>query len=86
MEQEAKKTGQLREIYERLGKRNQSVNDTLKLLKSRGVKASRASIYQTIDGRSNRREVVEAFMEVAEAELARRRQLEKRATRIIADS
>ena len=76
----------LRDLYDRLGPRNPSVNDTLKLLESRGIKASRASIYQTIAGRSRRREVVEAFLEVAEAEFERRRQVEQRANRLIAES
>lgn len=76
----------LRDLYERLGPRNPSVNDTLKLLEARGIKASRAGIYQTIAGRSSRREVVEAFLEVAEAEFERRRQVEQRATRLIAES
>ena len=74
----------LREIYDQLGPRNQSVNDTLKLLSGKGVKASRASIYQTIAGRSQRREIVEAFLEVAEVEFERRRQVEQRATRLLA--
>ena len=76
----------LREVYDRLGPRNQSINDTLQLLASRGIKVSRASVYQTIAGRSQRREVVEAFLEVAEAELERRRQVEQRAARLITEA
>lgn len=76
----------LRNLYDLLGPRNPSVNDTLRLLEARGIKASRASIYQTIAGRSRRREVVEAFLEVAEAEITRRREVEERASRLIAQS
>ena len=76
----------LREVYDRLGPRNPSINDTLKLLASRGLKVSRACVYQTIAGRSQRREVVEAFLEVAEAELVRRRQVEQRAACLITEA
>ena len=86
MEHNTTKSGALREVYERLGKRNQSVGDTLRLLTERGIKASRASIYQTIDGRSSRREIVDAFLEVAETEFARRRQIEERASRLVAEA
>lgn len=76
--------GALGEVYKRLGTRNNAVQDTLNLLTHRGLKASRASVYETIHGRSHRREIVEAFLEVAEAEFARRQQVEERAAVLLA--
>ena len=84
MEHNTSATPTLRDIYDRLGPRNQSVKDVLKLLTDRGIKASRAGIYQTIHGRSQRREVVEAFLEVAEAEFTRRRQAGERTRQLAA--
>lgn len=78
MEQNTTAPPTLRDVYERLGPRNQAVNDTLNLLKGRGIKVSKNGIYQTIEGRSNRREVVEAFLETAEAELQRRKDVQER--------
>ena len=85
MEQNTTQGPTLRDVYNRLGPRNQSVRDTLQRLADKGIKVSRASVYQTIEGRSNRREVVDAFLEAAEAEFARREQTQERISQLAAE-
>lgn len=72
----------LMDVFKRLGEGNTAVTDTLKLLTDRGVKCSRNSVYQTIHGRSSKREVVEAFLETAEAEFQRRKDVQERISQL----
>ncbi len=55
-------------------------------LRAEGVKISQSALYQAVAGRSHRKEVVEAFLEVAEAEFARRREVDERARQLVAQA
>ncbi|MBG8553978.1 hypothetical protein [Hymenobacter guriensis] len=83
MEQNTNSPTEFQQILQRLGTGNTVVRDTIQLLAQRGVKVSRSAMYQALDGRSNRKELIEAFLETAEAELERRRQVRERAARLI---
>ncbi|SHK70669.1 hypothetical protein [Hymenobacter psychrotolerans] len=83
MEQNTNSPTEFQQILQRLGTGNTVVRDTIQLLAERGVKVSRSAMYQALDGRSNRKELIEAFLETAEAELERRRQVRERAARLI---
>jgi hypothetical protein len=83
MEQNTNSPTEFQQILQRLGTGNTVVRDTIQLLAERGIKVSRSAMYQALDGRSNRKELIEAFLETAEAELERRRQVRKRAARLI---
>jgi hypothetical protein len=83
MEQNTNSPTEFQQILQRLGTGNTVVRDTIQLLAERGIKVSRSAMYQALDGRSNRKELIEAFLETAEAELERRRQVRERAARLI---
>ncbi|GAB2778081.1 hypothetical protein HNQ93_001706 [Hymenobacter luteus] len=83
MEQNTNEPTEFQQILQRLGTGNTVVRDTIALLAERGLKVSRSAMYQALDGRSNRRELIEAFLETAEAEFERRRQVRERAARLI---
>ncbi|GGG35409.1 hypothetical protein [Hymenobacter glacieicola] len=86
MGQNTNEPTEFQQILQRLGTGNTVVRDTITLLAGRGLKVSRSAMYQALDGRSNRRELIEAFLETAEAEIERRRQVRERATRLISEA
>ncbi|TFZ65624.1 hypothetical protein E4631_15500 [Hymenobacter sp. UV11] len=86
MEPNEKELTALQLVLQKLGKKNTVVQDTLTKLQDSGVKISQSALYQAIAGRSHRKEVVDAFFEVAEAEFARRRGIEERARQLVAEA
>lgn len=83
MEQTEKEPTVLQLVLQKLGGKNTVVRDTLTKLQENGIKISQSALYQAIAGRSHRKEVVEVFLEVAEAEFARRRGVEERARQLV---
>lgn len=86
MEPNEKEATPLQLVLQKLGKKNTVVQDTLTKLREAGIKISQSALYQAIAGRSHRKEVVDAFLEVAEAEFARRRSVEERARQLVAEA
>lgn len=86
MEQNGKEPTPFQLILQKLGKKNTVVQDTMTKLRAEGVKISQSALYQAVAGRSHRKEVVEAFLEVAEAEFARRREVDERARQLVAQA
>lgn len=86
MEQNGKEATPLQQVLQKLGGKNTVVQDTLAKLQEAGIKTSRSALYQTIAGRSHRKEVVDTFLEVAEAEFARRRGVDERARQLVAEA
>ena len=75
----------LQQLSKKLG-RNTLVADTLVRLRDKGVKASPSLVYKVVAGDVHREDVAEAFLAVAEEEIARRRQLEERARQLVAQA
>ncbi|UYZ64905.1 hypothetical protein [Hymenobacter weizhouensis] len=86
MKEKEKEITPLRQLLEKLGQRSSVVQATLARLHERGIKASMSLVYKTINGEVLRHDVAETFIEVAEQELNRRRQLEDRARQLLADA
>ncbi|UOQ80986.1 hypothetical protein [Hymenobacter sp. 5414T-23] len=82
MKEKEKEPTPMRKVLERLGQKSSVVQATLARLHERGVKASMSLVYKTINGEVQRHDVAETFLEVAEEEFARRRQLEDRARQL----
>ncbi|MBB6059640.1 hypothetical protein HNQ93_002500 [Hymenobacter luteus] len=73
-------------MLQKLGRKHTVIADTLARLKERGVKLSQSRLYQIIADDEARKEVVDVFLEVAEEEFARRRQVQERARQLIAEA
>ena len=73
-------------VLQKLGGKNTVVQETLAKLKATGIKTSKSALYQTIAGRSHKKELVDAFLEVAEGEFARRREVTERARQLVAEA
>ena len=86
MDSNEKEPTPLQLVLQKLGAKNTVVQDTLVKLTVAGVKISRSTIYQAIAGSSTRPEVAETFLQVAEAEFARRRELDERARKLVAQA
>ncbi|WP_210521341.1 hypothetical protein [Hymenobacter terricola] len=86
MEQNEKEPTPLQLVLQKLGAKNTVVQETLAKLSDAGIKVSRSTIYQAIAGSNTRPEVAETFMQVAEAEFTRRRELAERARQLIAEA
>jgi len=86
METKQKEPTSLQLVLQKLGGKNTVVRDTLARLQEQGVKISQSALYQAIAGRSHRKEVIDVFLAVAEAEFERRRQVEERARQLIAEA
>lgn len=86
MEPNGKDATPMQLILQKLGGNNTVVQDTLTKLAESGIKSSRSAVYQAIAGRSHRKEVVDTFLETAEAEFARRRQVAERARQMVAEA
>ena len=85
-EQAEKEATPLQLVLQKLGGKNTVVQDTLARLQAAGIKTSRSAVYQAIAGRSHRKELIDAFLEVAACEFARRRQVEERARQLVAEA
>ncbi|MET4104741.1 hypothetical protein [Hymenobacter sp. UYP22] len=83
MEQKEKKPGVLQQVLQKLGRRHSVIADTLTRLQDRGIKLSQSRLYQIIADDGARKEVADTFLEVAEEEFARRRQVQERARQLI---
>lgn len=86
MESKEKEPTALQLILQKLGGKNTVVRDTLARLQARGIKISKSMLYKNIADHHHRKEVVDVFLEVAEEEFARRRQVEERARQLIAEA
>lgn len=86
MKKYEKETTQLQQVLQKLGAKNTVVQDTLAKLTEAGIKTSRSTIYQAIAGSNTRPEVVETFLKVAEAEFTRRREVDERARKLVAEA
>ena len=86
MEQNGKEATALQQVLQKLGGKNTVVQDTIAKLRASGIKTSRSALYQAIAGRSHRKEVVDMFLAVAEAEFTRRREVEERARQLVAEA
>ena len=86
MESNEKEATPLQLVLQKLGAKNTVVQDTLVKLTAAGIKISRSTIYQAIAGSNTRPEVAETFLQVAEAEFTRRREVAERARQIVAEA
>lgn len=88
MENTEKEKGELtplQQLSKKLG-RNTLIADTLVRLHNNGVKASPSLVYKVVAGDVHREDVAEAFLAVAEEEIARRRSLDERARQLVAQA
>ncbi|NVO84270.1 hypothetical protein [Hymenobacter terrestris] len=83
MENNGKTPTSLQLVLQKLGGKSSIMRDTLDRLQERGIKSSKSTLYQAIAGRTHRQELVEVFLELAEEEFERRRQVEERARQLI---
>ncbi|UOQ51725.1 hypothetical protein [Hymenobacter cellulosivorans] len=86
MEPKEKEPTALQKVLQKLGGKHTVVRDTLARLQEKSIKISQSALYQTIAGRSHSKEIVDVFLEVAEAEFERRRQVEERARQLLGAS
>jgi hypothetical protein len=84
-EKEKGKPTPLQQLSRKLG-RNTLVADTLVRLHHNGVKASPSMVYKVVAGEVYREDIATTFMQLAEEEIARRRQLDDRARQLIAEA
>lgn len=84
MDQTEKDPTPLQLVLQKLGGKNSVVHDTLAQLQAAGIKATKSALYNVIAGRTYRKEYVDVLLTVAEAEVARRKQVEERASRLVA--
>lgn len=75
----------LQQLSRKLG-RNTLVADTIVKLRDKGVKASASLVYKVVAGDVHREDVATTFLEVAEAEITRRKQLDERARQLVAEA
>ncbi len=76
--QEDTKPATLRDIFRKLGTRNSSVRQVVDNLAARNILYTTSAVYQVIQGRVKNSVITEEFLNVAEAEFQRRRDLEAR--------
>lgn len=79
-----KETTSLQRVLEKLGPGQSVVKDAIAALAEQNIHVSKSAIYQVVNGRSSRRELVEAFLAAAEAETHRRELVELRAAKLTA--
>lgn len=82
MERNTKETTELQKVLERLGPGQSVVKDAIASLAVHGINISKSAMYQVINGRSGKKELVEAFLVAAEAEHARRELVKQRTAKI----
>ncbi|UYZ60214.1 hypothetical protein [Hymenobacter latericus] len=86
MEQPAKEPTLFQQILRSLPRKNGVVEETIRRLAQKGISITTSGIYQLLNGRSSRPEVIEVFLEVAEEAKDRQRQIQERAQKLIADA
>jgi biotin operon repressor len=74
----------IQKVLDKLGKSQTVVQDAIKALADKGVKVKKSAMYNVVTGRSTKAELVEALLTAAEAEIARRANIEKRAAKLAA--
>jgi len=84
MDRNTKEPTELQKVLERLGPGQTVVKDAIAALAEQGIKVSRSAMYQVVNGRSGRKELVEAFLVAAEAEHNRRELVKERTAKIAA--
>lgn len=84
-EKEKGKLTPLQQLSRKLG-RNTLVADTMTLLHNKGIKASASMVYKVVAGDAHREDIATTFMQVAEEEIARRKQLNDRARQLVAQA
>lgn len=84
MDRNTKEPTELQKVLERLGPGQTVVKDAIAALAGQGIKVSRSAMYQVVNGRSGRKELVEAFLVAAEAEHNRRELVKERTAKIAA--
>jgi len=82
MDRNTKEPTELQKVLERLGPGQSVVKDAIAALSEQGIKVSRSTMYQVVNGRSGRKELVEAFLTAAEAEHNRRELVKERSAKI----
>ncbi len=82
MHENTKEPTELQKVLERLGPGQTVVKDAIAALAEQGIKVSRSTMYQVVNGRSGRKELVEAFLVAAEAEHDRRELIKQRSAKI----
>lgn len=75
----------LQQLGRKLG-RNTLIADTLVRLREKGIKVSPSMVYKVVAGGIHREDIALAYMEVAEEEISRRRELDERAQQLIAQA
>ena len=68
----------LRDIFTKLGPRNNSVRLVVANLAARGIPYTTSAVYQVLQGRVKNSVITEEFLNVAETEFQRRRDIEAR--------
>ena len=84
MDRSTKEPTELQKVLERLGPGQSVVKDAIATLAEQGIKVSRSAMYQVVNGRSGKKELVEAFLAAAEAEHNRRELVKQRTAKIAA--
>ena len=74
---------EIRLLLDALGSGNTVVKDAMQALQERGIVVKKSTMYNVVNGRSERRELVEALLEAAEAETNRRVDVRKRAAAMV---
>lgn len=84
MEQNIKERTELQKVLDKLGPGQTVVKDAIAALAEQGIMVGTSTMYQVVNGRSGRKELVEAFLTAAEAETQRRELVRQRAARLAA--
>ena len=84
MEQNTKERTELQKVLDKLGPGQTVVKDAIAALAEQGITVGTSTMYQVVNGRSGRKELVEAFLTAAEAETQRREIVKQRAAKLAA--
>lgn len=84
MEQNTKERTELQKVLDKLGPGQTVVKDAIAALAEQGITVGTSTMYQVVNGRSGRKELVEAFLTAAEAETQRRELVRQRAAKLAA--
>ena len=84
MDKNTKDPTELQKVLERLGPGQSVIRNAIAALAEQGIQVSRSTMYQVINGRSGKKELVEAFLAAAEAEHNRRELVKQRTAKIAA--
>ena len=84
MEQNTKERTELQKVLDKLGPGQTVIRDAIAALAEQGIRVGTSTMYQVVNGRSGRKELVEAFLTAAEAETQRREIVKQRAAKLAA--